>query len=601
MTKDLKNLILKELVEMNRRVRTGSCTYALNTERVDQESDQQNKDILRALKRLQGSIEKKDMDVGGIISDLNHDKKIAEQDGKAKSDFLSMISHEIRTPLNAIIGIGHILMNESPREDQLNYIKSLRWSGESLLALINDVLDFNKIEAGKVEFESTPFNILDAVQGAKESFVMKANEQNNELVLRIQDGMPEFLIGDPTRLTQILNNLISNAIKFTKNGCVRIDVGYDDKSDAHVDLKIDVSDTGVGIASDKQKEIFKHFSQADSRTNRQFGGTGLGLTITKQLIELQNGNIKVESELGVGSVFSLIMPFQVPEQSIIQENAANIHPKKDGIAGIKVLVVEDIAVNRLVVEKFMLDWGVEVDLAENGKEAIHMVITERYDLVLMDLQMPVMDGFIATEEIRKLKRPKYKYQKLPIIALTAASVSEIKEEVFASGMNDIVTKPINPVELYKVLQKHGGRIERVEILGNQNTKIEPNKFEYAELLDFSYFNKLAGEDMNFFKKVVCMSVDAFETFRIEYAQSMRSLNFDEVAEVRHKIIASLNNLKIKELLELMEESKVLQKNKNSNPQSDVEAHLNDVDKVTERVIKGLKERVSTVLEESTMV
>ncbi|MEO9967328.1 MAG: ATP-binding protein [Reichenbachiella sp.] len=614
MTEDFKDLVVCELNEMASRVEDGTCKFYLDQQIIEQEPSSARREVLLALQNLQKSIEVKKTDVGSMISELNQEKELAEQAGQAKADFLSMISHEIRTPLNAIIGIGHILMNQSPREDQLTYIKSLRWSGETLLALINDVLDFNKIEAGKVEFESTPFNVLDSIQGVKESLIMKAHEQNNELVLRIQEGTPSLLIGDPTRLVQILNNLLSNAIKFTKKGCVRVDVDYNEISENQIEILVEVSDTGVGIAEDKIKEIFNHFSQADSRVNRQFGGTGLGLTITKQLVELQGGCISVESEEGVGSVFKFRLPFQIPEQSIIIENASSIRPNEDDIAGMKVLVVEDIAVNRLVVEKFLIDWGVEVDLAENGKEAIHMIIADRYDLVLMDLQMPVMDGFTASSEIRRLKRPKY--QKLPIVALTAAAVGEIRQDVYDSGMTDIVTKPINPAELYKSLLKHGGTEVKHELKSELDTELtaqpgseskaytisEPTPLvlkksepleedqRIEDLLDFSYFHRLAGEDQDFFYRVVDMSADAFENFKIEYRNSFENMDFEELSKIRHKIVASLNNLKIVPLLELMEESKEIQKNEKIIDKSSILGHLENVEQITDRVLQGLRER-----------
>ncbi|MEO9964340.1 MAG: ATP-binding protein [Reichenbachiella sp.] len=549
MRNDFQNLVLDELLHI------ANGESRVTEEIIEEESDDSYKEVLIALLELSEDIKYKKIESEKIIKELNNEKLKAEKATKAKAQFLSMISHEIRTPLNAIIGIGHILMNESPRADQLNYIQNLRWSGDNLLAIVNDVLDFNKIEAGKVNFESTPFNIKNTINGVLESMRMKANEQNCKLIKSIEDQIPEYLVGDPTRFVQILNNLLSNAIKFTKNGTVRLDARSRLVNDGSIRLMVNVCDTGIGISKDKIEQIFEHFSQADSKTNRKFGGTGLGLTITKQLLELQGGKIWVESDLGVGSDFGFEIPFELPDRSMIVNSQCSTSNYQDmSLKGAKVLIVEDIAVNRLIVEKFLMEWEVETDYAENGVEAINSVISGQFDLVLMDLQMPVMDGFRATSEIRKL--PRNKYKNIPIVALTAASIGEVSSEILEAGMNDIVPKPINPSELYQTISKYlrssPKKIKNVRSIRKQTSVA---KTIDTHELNFDYIKNLSNGDAHFLKKVLRLSVKAFQDFMIEYTINLNSYDFEGLSRTRHKAYANIKNFCIIELNDLMAESK----------------------------------------------
>ncbi len=374
-------------------------------------------------------------------------KLIAEEAVKAKQQFLSNMSHEIRTPLNAIIGFTDVVLKTELSAKQKECLGAIKISGDALILLINDILDLAKAEAGKMTFEHTQFRLDDSIAAMLHLFETKISEKKLELIKDFDSRIPDFLIGDPLRLHQIILNLVSNAIKFTAKGCITLKVELLNENEETVCILFTVSDTGIGIEEGKLESIFENFQQATDSTSRQFGGTGLGLAIVKQLVELQGGSVYVKSKLGVGSAFSFELSFQklkaeaeidkiqVPEETVISvTNNKNI----------KILVAEDMELNQLLVKTILDDFGFENDIVENGKAAIEKVQTKTYDVILMDLQMPEMSGFEATDYIRRKLN-----SNIPIIALTADVTSVDLSKCKAVGMNDYIAKPFDEKILYQ--------------------------------------------------------------------------------------------------------------------------------------------------------
>ena len=367
--------------------------------------------------------------------------RIAEDAVKAKQQFLSNMSHEIRTPMNAIIGFTKVVLKTELTDKQKEYLEAIKLSGDALIVLINDILDLAKVDAGKMRFEQTAFKLASSISAMLHLFETKIQEKNLELKKVYDKNIPEVLVGDPVRLHQIILNLVSNAVKFTTEGKITVSVQLVEEDEDIVKIEFSVTDTGIGITEGKITNIFENFQQATSGTSRIYGGTGLGLAIVKQLVEAQAGTINVTSKLGEGSVFSFTLSFLKTKFEVDAETQFLDLPK--GVNNLKVLVVEDIALNQLLMKTLLDDFGFERDMASNGKIAVEMLAKNTYDIVLMDLQMPEMNGFEATEHIRTVMK-----LTVPIIALTADVTTVDLAKCKAVGMNDYIAKPVDERILY---------------------------------------------------------------------------------------------------------------------------------------------------------
>jgi PAS domain S-box-containing protein len=386
-----------------------------------------------------------------MIDNVIQASRKAEEAAQSKQQFMSTMSHEIRTPLNEVIGITNLLLQGNPREDQMDFIKTLRFSGNHLLTLVNDVLDYNKMESGKIVFEQAQFSLNDFLKDILRTYSFRSKSKNLEFDIIKENELPSEVIGDSIRLNQILSNLLSNALKFTQKGSIHVIIKEIERKNKKSRIEFLVRDTGLGIPKDKHDMIFESFTQASPDTTRHYGGTGLGLAICKKLIELQGGEINLESEPDLGSTFRVILSFGIPENGskvVTGETTESF----TGLEGKRILVAEDNKINFFVANKFLTGWGVKVTHVENGKLVLEILEKEDFDLILMDLHMPVMDGIEATRVIRKSDKPRI--STIPVVALTAAIMSESQDKIEDLSINDYVLKPFKPHDLFEKILKN---------------------------------------------------------------------------------------------------------------------------------------------------
>jgi signal transduction histidine kinase/CheY-like chemotaxis protein/HPt (histidine-containing phosphotransfer) domain-containing protein len=406
-----------------------------------------------------------------LSRELEVKRREAERATQAKSDFLATMSHEIRTPLNAIIGMADVLSLTSLTREQQKCVEIFQRNGVALLNLINDILDLSKVEAGHVELEATDLDLREVVARAMEVVEVRATAKGLSLRQTIAPGVPRYLIGDPSRLRQVIINLLGNSIKFTDRGGLEVKVELDPENRESGRLRFAITDTGIGIPEDKLGLIFESFSQADSSTTRKYGGTGLGLTISKQLVELMDGRIWVESEVGVGSTFFFTARFQVQDDQTertaepgLQNAQASVAELEAQAAGLRILLVDDSEDNRVLILSYLKRTRSTIDIAENGLIAVGLFQTGRYDAVLMDVEMPVMDGYQATREIRRIEK-ETGAAPTPVLALTAHAFADMAVKGYEAGFTELLTKPIRHVTLLAALAKYG--------TGNGDTPIVP--------------------------------------------------------------------------------------------------------------------------------
>lgn len=427
-------------------------------------------------------------------------RRLAEESKKTKEQFLANMSHEIRTPMNAIIGMTEILEENNHDEEQKECIEAIRVSADHLLSIINDILDFSKIESGKITFEKHPFKLEKLIEGIIQTLHFTVGKKSISLNYSISKNVPPIIIGDVVRLRQILLNLCSNSIKFTESGSVKIDVQLKEQVNDDYIILFTITDTGIGISSDNLPTIFESFVQASRDTTRKYGGTGLGLTITKQLVELQGGSISVKSKQNKGSQFLFTLPLKKGEEDQVASSENEKTFVCTGLEGIKILAAEDNPMNQILIKKILNKWNLEYDIASNGKIAIEKLSQTDYDIILMDMHMPEMDGYEATEFIRKkMNTPK---SLIPIIAVTANALVGEEEKCLAAGMNDYISKPLNKKKLYQKMLK---LIAKNNVSKAEETIVEiksETKSKNKKYTDLTYLKELAEGSNEFMLEMI---------------------------------------------------------------------------------------------------
>ena len=455
--------------------------------------------------------------------------QIAEDAVKAKQQFLSNMSHEIRTPMNAIIGFTKVLLKTNLSAKQSEYLQAIKLSGDALIVLINDILDLAKVDAGKMTFEQIPFRITSSISAMLHLFEPKIQEKNLKLIKEYDNKIPGVLLGDPVRLHQIILNLVSNAVKFTNKGKITVSVRLVKEDEVKASIEFAVTDTGIGIAKNKIKKIFENFQQASSGTSRLYGGTGLGLAISKQLVEAQHGSIEVKSKIGEGSTFSFILDFKKTKAAAeLETGLFELDPE---IKNIKVLVAEDIALNQLLMRALLDDFGFECDIVSNGIIAIEKLKTNSYDIILMDLQMPEMTGFEATEFIRNKMN-----SNIPIIALTADVTTVDLAKCKSVGMNDYIAKPVDEKLLYNKIVEY---VKKSEVTNDteENTYDEIKK---VKCIDLAYLIKRTKSNPTLMMEMISLYLGQTPPLIMAMKQSMRNKDWKSLYAAVHKMIPSFS-------------------------------------------------------------
>jgi PAS domain S-box-containing protein len=478
-------------------------------------------------------------------------RRKAERAEKSQEQFLANMSHEIRTPLNGIIGMANLMQNTRLNEEQKEFVNIIKYSSDNLLVLINDILDFSKIKAGKLNIELIEFNIWDVVQKAVTALQQRAKEKDLGLLIFFHDDVPRLIKGDPYRLNQILSNLLSNAIKFTSKGYVRIEISCKQVIEGWCNMRFKIKDTGIGIATEKLAMIFESFSQASEDVTRKFGGTGLGLTITKQLVELQGGTIRVESEEGVGTSVTFEIPYEIIEEPLMTPRAQDETASFSTLSfnGKKILVVEDNDINRKVIAYNLEPTGIEITMANDGKEAVKILEQgNQFDLIIMDLQMPAMNGFQATVYIRQ----KLKLQ-TPIIAMTASALKNEEVKCLQLGMNEYLTKPFAPEELFKLLEKYfdGKKME------TEKNAVASRSQSPSYSLDYISVKKKP----EVISHVLSIILSEAPKLLQEISNAISNEDWKESQDKSHKLKSSIGLLQAKDILELLDKIEIYSTNK----------------------------------------
>ncbi len=490
-----------------------------------------------------------------LFDQLNESEKKVREAGILKQNFMANMSHEIRTPMNAILGFTNLLQKEPLNEKSTEFVKCIEHSGENLLTIINDVLDFSKIEAGMMRIESNPFSLRELLHSIETMFATRVKQKNLRLTIDVDKSVPDILNGDAIRLTQIVVNLVNNSVKFTNTGGIYIRVIADKKNEDSIDISFSVKDTGIGIPANKMHTIFERFQQVDDDITRKYGGTGLGLSIVRQLVELQNGTISVSTVKNMGTEFIFTIPYKLSNNTA-EKNKTEFTPEGEigtNKKNIRILVVEDNVMNQNLIKHLLTDWKLDFIIANNGVEAVEALRDQRFSLVLMDIQMPWMDGYSATQKIRNEL-----LSTIPIIAMTAHAMAGEREKCLTSGMNEYISKPIRAHELFKI----------INALLNRNIETENKDRGVSchndKIINLDYLKELSGGNTAFelnmidqFLKQVPEEIDTMQ-------EAFDNRNYELMKEVAHNLKTSISFMglseKLDEYLSLVEDSGATKKN-----------------------------------------
>jgi CheY-like chemotaxis protein/HPt (histidine-containing phosphotransfer) domain-containing protein len=486
--------------------------------------------------------------------ELRFTKQLTDEIARAKESFLAHMSHEIRTPMNGILGIASLLSKTQLEDQQRNYLQLIQESANNLLVIVNDILDLEKIVAGKLQLETIPFKIVDKIATTIQSFIYRAEEK--ELGLIFQNFIPADLVvkGDPYRLSQVLNNILSNALKFTETGHITITTGIRENNEERAIVEITISDTGIGIVKERLSTIFEPFEQADATISRKYGGTGLGLAISKNMIEMQNGELFVDSEEGKGSTFTIRLPYQISVEEERDNEVQVIDFKSLGPR--RVLVAEDVELNQFLARHILESWDFEVVIAGNGLEAIEQLGKDAFDCILMDVQMPEMDGIEATHHIRSLPDPIK--ANIPIIALTANALKGDSEKYLAAGMTDYLAKPFDEERLFRVISRNLTRIAPAAKADIPSTTTSSDDIRTHQknnnmssgnqrLYDLTMVQSVSGGDEGFIKKMVALFIETVPQNMDDLKNAVQAENWEQVGKTAHKLKSTIDSMGIKSI------------------------------------------------------
>ncbi|PKA84343.1 PAS domain S-box-containing protein [Ulvibacter sp. MAR_2010_11] len=525
-------------------------------------------------------------------SELLKAKRQAEADSKAKADFLATISHEIRTPLNSILGIGNLLHKTPLNVNQKEYARLLLHSSEHLLSLVNNLLDLSKIEANKIELEQTPFNLHDITNILKHTFSVKAKEKGIELVLNLGDDVPQNIIGDPVKLKQILTNLVGNAIKFTKEGSVSLSVLVENINKRDVNLYFEVSDTGIGIPEEKLDLIFQEFSQASYDVSVEFGGTGLGLTISKKLLELHGSTLSVTSKLNVGSMFSFKLEYPIYNKKLPPEDASTRLSENHNFGTLRVLLVDDNPANIFIAAQYLEQWDIKYLSAESGVEALSILKKSDFDIVLLDLQMPKLNGYETAKKIRSLQLKKNPV----IIAFSASAKGEVHSQLVEAGIDDHLPKPFQPRQLYELLLQYKGSKKPTKSLVNRDSTKSAaiksktkNKLVETAKVSFSLrrYEKMANNKPEYLKKFRLSTLDALISYQKDFTNAVANKNIKNLSDLIHKSTMSLYYIQADPLSNLLKECRIILE-ENNGDDALLSSKIHECNEEFKVIIKGLQ-------------